>query len=116
MWLPGWPERRATHSFQLVRFEPVRSAEPPRNSGRDDASAWMAFWLALRVAMFSFFSTQEAIAAARAASNAAGRSPFIRRVNSAASAGNCALYDANSAFQSASRLAPAAFASQAAYT
>src|SRR6266571_5096100 len=48
-------------SFQLVRLEPVRSADPPRNSGSAGASAWIAFWLALRVAMFSFFSTQAAL-------------------------------------------------------
>ncbi len=61
MWLPAWSGRTATHSFQLVRLEPVRSAEPPRNSGSTGASAWIAFWLALRVAMVSFFSTQEAM-------------------------------------------------------
>ena len=44
------PPRPGAAPFQCVRFEPVRSAEPPISSGRTGASASMAFCEALRVA------------------------------------------------------------------
>src|SRR4030067_1529030 len=101
---------------QLVRLEPVRSAEPPRNSGSAGASALMAFWEALRVAMVSAFSLVFAIASAAYAFQLAGSSPLTRRSNSAASFGKAALYSANLLFHSFSRPAPLVRASHASYT
>ena len=51
--MPGSLPETCLQPVQLVRLEPVRSAEPPRNSGRAGASALMAICEALRVAMVS---------------------------------------------------------------
>src|SRR3972149_3685759 len=101
---------------QLVRLEPVRSAEPPRNSGSTGARALIAFCEALRVAMVSAFSLVFAIASAACATQFAGRSPLIRRSNSAASFGKAALYSANLLFHNFSRPSPLVRASHAWYT
>src|ERR1039457_3329146 len=101
---------------QLVRLEPVRSAEPPRNSGNAGTKALMAFCEALRVAMVSAFSLVLAIASAACDAQLAGNSPLIRRSNSAASFGNAARYSANLLFHNFSRPAPLVRASHASYT
>src|SRR3972149_6799174 len=100
---------------QLVRLEPVRSAEPPRNSGSAGARALIAFCEALRVAMVSAFSLVLAIASAACVFQLADSSPLTRRSNSAASFGNAALYSANLLFHSFSRPAPLVRASHASY-
>src|SRR3989338_4638575 len=101
---------------QLVRLEPVRSAEPPRNSGKAGAKPLMAFCEALRVAMVSAFSLVLAIISAACAAQFAGNSPLMRRVNSAASFGKAALYSANLLFHNFSRPSPLVRASHASYT
>ncbi|MNL49254.1 hypothetical protein D3C87_1721740 [compost metagenome] len=73
----------------------------------------MVFWLALRVAIVSAFSSHLAMKASTAASNAPGSSPRMRRVNSPASYGCTSAYDANSAFQARSSALPLVLASQA---
>ncbi len=65
-----------------VRLDSDRSAEPPNSSGSVAASAWMASWLALRVATSEPVSQTGSVA-----SQPAGRRPEIRRRSSAASAG-----------------------------
>ena len=70
-----------------VKLEPVKSAEPPKNSGNVGAKAAITFCEALRVAMVSAFSFVAAINASDACFQLAGKSPAIRRLNSAASAG-----------------------------
>src|SRR5574340_887467 len=101
---------------QLVRLEPVRSAEPPRNSGSAGTRALMAFCEALRVAMVSPFSTILAIASAACAVQLAGSSPLMRRSNSATSLEKTALYSATLLLHSFSRPAPLVRASHASYT
>ena len=51
------PARTAPTPFQSVKFEPVRSAEPPSISGSAAASAVIANCEALRVATVSAFSS-----------------------------------------------------------
>src|ERR1700674_4107402 len=53
MWLPQPPRRTATLLRVAVRFEPVRSAEPPRSSGSSGCNAAIAFCEALREAMLA---------------------------------------------------------------
>ena len=48
-----WSAEKDSTPAQLVRFEPVRSAEPPSISGTCGQMAESAFWLALRVATVS---------------------------------------------------------------
>ena len=68
MWLPD-RRPRATAPLrrlgQLVRLEPVRSAEPPSSSGSAGASASSAFWQALRVAIVSALLRRLAASSAR---------------------------------------------------
>ena len=73
---------------QLVKLDPVKSAEPPTNSGNIGASAAIAFCEALRVANTSAFSFTDLIMASVDAFQFFGRSPFMRRLNSAAKSGN----------------------------
>ena len=65
-----------------VRFDSDRSAAPPNSSWRCGASAWMASWLAFRVA-----TSVPVSYVLRSASQPWGSPPAIRRSNSAASAG-----------------------------
>jgi hypothetical protein len=83
-------KRRAAVLLVLVRLEPVRSALPPSISGNAAVKASSASWLALRLATVS-----PLVWAATTVSNATwwkflGSSPFMRRVNSAASSGKAA--------------------------
>src|SRR3569832_1681863 len=112
MLVPGLPRRTGWQPAQLGRLEPVRSAEPPRNSGSAGASALIAIWLALRVATVSPLALIAASFSATCAFQLAGRSPFMRRSNSAASAGKAFLYSANLLFHSVSRPWPLVLASQ----
>ena len=59
--------------------------------------------------MVSAFSFVAAINASEACFQLAGKSPAIRRLNSAASAGKALAYASNLAFHSVSNLAPLAF-------
>src|SRR5574340_1363073 len=112
MYLPVLLPRICLQPVQLVRLEPVRSAEPPRNSGSAGASALIAIWLALRVATVSPLALIAASCSATCAFQLAGSSPFMRRSNSAASAGNAFLYSANLLFHSVSSPSPLVLASQ----
>src|ERR1700710_3300671 len=70
--------------FALLLLEPVRSAEPARNSiGIAAAIASIADSDDLRVAMFSGFSSRPFLCAFSALASEAGRSCRIRRSNSA---------------------------------
>ena len=60
-----------------MRLEPVKSAEPPKNSGNALAIPSMAFWLALRVAMVSALSTVKAIKSWTVFVNPSGKSPEV---------------------------------------
>ncbi len=91
---------------QLVKTDPVRSAEPPISSGRHGARASMACCEALRVATVSPFADCAATNPSAVAAKSVGNAPLIRRVNSAASAGCAARYAANFASQSCSSSAP----------
>ncbi|MNU90543.1 hypothetical protein D3C71_804130 [compost metagenome] len=73
--------------FQSVKLEPAKSAEPPSNSGNKGPNACNVFWLALRVAIVSPFAFVSRMNASACAANSAGKSPLIRRSNSAASVG-----------------------------
>ncbi|CFP63269.1 Uncharacterised protein [Bordetella pertussis] len=84
---PWWPARSGATPFQSVKFEPVRSAEPPSISGSRPASSAMANCDALRVATVSPLATVACRKASNRAAKPSGSSPFMRRVNSAASAG-----------------------------
>ena len=75
---------------QLVNTEPVKSAEPPINSGSAGASASMACCDALRVATDSALAACCAISVATRPSKARGNSPAIRLSNSRARSG-CAV-------------------------
>ena len=97
---------------QLVRLEPVRSAEPPKNSGRTGANAVIAFCDAFLDATLAAFSLVSAINASVVCFQLAGSLPDIRRLNSAANSGCAAEYASNLAFQAASLSAPDALASQ----
>src|SRR5271157_3519525 len=103
-----------TQPFQFVRLDPVKSAEPPKNSGRNGANALITFCDDLRVATGSVTAAAAAIAASAFAAKSAGGAPETRRRNSAASAGKARAYSAKPASHSAWRCAPAARASQAA--
>ena len=72
---------------QLVKTDPVRSAEPPISSGRNGARASMACCEALRVATVSPFAACAATNWEAAPANDAGSSPATRRRNSAARSG-----------------------------
>ena len=73
---------------QLVRLEPVRSAEPPSSSGSSGASASIACCEALRVATVSAFSIGASrCSASTVAVQSAGSSPAMRRRNSRAALG-----------------------------
>ena len=66
-----------------VRFEPVRSAEPPISSGVAGTSASSAFWLDCRVASFGLVSAISCFSAATASCQLSGSLPAITRSNSA---------------------------------
>src|SRR3954447_21862291 len=75
---------KLTADFALLLFEPVRSAEPARNSiGIAAAIASIAASEDLRVAALSGVSINDFLWAFRAFANAAGRSWRSRRSNSA---------------------------------
>jgi hypothetical protein len=74
-------------SFSIVRLEPVRSALPPRSSGRSAMNCSSASCEALRVATVSALLAVCAIAAFTAALQPFGSSPATRRRNSAARSG-----------------------------
>src|SRR5438046_2128809 len=57
MWLPQPPRRTAMLPRVAVRFEAVRSAEPPRSSGSSACKASIAFCEALREAMLAACAT-----------------------------------------------------------
>src|SRR5450759_375608 len=116
MKLPVPLPRKCLQPVQLVRLDPVRSAEPRRNSSSIGAKALIAFCEALSVAMVSALSLVLTSTSAACAFQLTGRSPLIRRSNSAASFGNAALYSANLLFHSFSRPAPLVRASHASYT
>ena len=69
------------------------------------------FWEALREAMLAPLALVSAMKASACARKSSGRSPCIRRVYSAASAGYAARYASKRRFQSASACAPRALAS-----
>src|SRR5258708_8078766 len=98
-WLPtGSPDEDGTTGAlrdQLVKTEPVRSAEPPIISGKCDAKASIACCDALRVAIVSPFAACAATNACAVAAKLAGNAPLIRRRNSAASVRCPARYAAN---------------------
>src|SRR5260363_294763 len=71
----------------LVRFESVRSADPPSNSGSAAAIPAMACCDAWRVASASARPLARAISARATSLQPAGNSPATRRSNSAALAG-----------------------------
>src|SRR3954462_10704444 len=74
----------AVADFALLLLEPVRSAEPARNSiGIAAAIASIADSEDLRVAMFSGFSSRPFLCAFNAFASEAGRSWRRRRSNSA---------------------------------
>ena len=89
--MPGFLASTCTKLGHEVKLEPVKSAEPPKNSGKTIAKAVIAFCEALRVEMPSAFSLVAAINASAAAFQCAGKSPAVRRKNSAASAGKATL-------------------------
>ncbi len=92
-------------------FDGVKSAEPPRNSGSNGAKPFNAFPEATREESDSACSLTDAINLSASSVKLAGRSPAVRRRNSAASVGKAALYASNFSFHSASAFAPASFAS-----
>src|ERR1044071_5630381 len=100
----------------MVRFEPVRSAEPPTSSGSIGFNTSSTFWEAFRVGIVSALpfssSTKEAILL----SNSGGRFPATRRSNSAASAGNSFEYFLRSELHFFSAFFPPARASQVSRT
>ena len=63
-----------------VRFEPVRSALPPSNSGSAFVNASSASWLAFRLATVSDFVCAATAASSAVCAQSAGRSPRIRRM------------------------------------
>ena len=96
----------------MVRFDPVRSAEPPTSSGRSGFRLSSTFCEALRVAIVSALRCVSAISARTWSSKPAGSSPATRRWNSAASAGKRTAYSSNSFLHLRSARLPAARASQ----
>jgi hypothetical protein len=75
----------------MVRFEPVRSAEPPTSSGSTGTRASSTFCEALRVAMTSPLPLKSETRLWIFDSKSGGNSPFSLRSSSAASSGNWAL-------------------------
>src|SRR5216684_7498147 len=74
---------KATADFALLLLEPVRSAEPARNSGIAGTIASIASSDDLRVAIFCGVSSSAFLWALNAFASAAGRTCFRRRSNSA---------------------------------
>src|SRR5580692_12733479 len=74
---------KLTADFALLLVEPVRSAEPERNSGIAGAIASIASSEDLRVAIFCGASISAFLWALNAFARAAGRTCFKRRSNSA---------------------------------
>ena len=85
--VPSLAKRSGGVWLVLVKFEPVRSALPPSSSGRRLVNASSTIWLALRLATVSAFACAATAVARTSAGQSAGRSPAMRRVYSAASAG-----------------------------
>ena len=83
--------RKAGVEDVLVRFEPVRSAEPPNISGKAAVKASKANWLALRLATVSALVCAEMTASTAVCAKFLGNSPFMRRTNSLAKVGCAAL-------------------------
>ena len=79
--------RSAGVDFVLVRLEPVRSAEPPSNSGMAAVKASSAICEALRDATVSALVWAPIVASTAVWAKCFGRSPFMRRVSSLASSG-----------------------------
>src|SRR3989344_4422394 len=89
--LPCMSKRRLGVLLVLVRLEPVRSALPPSSSGRAAVKASSASWLALRLATVSPLVWAATTVSTATWAKLAGRSPFMRRVSSAASSGKAAV-------------------------
>ena len=77
---------------QFVRFEPVRSADPPKSSGSAGASPSSAFCEPLRVATVSAFALVFSTSARTCSGHPAGSSPAMRRRNCSARSGAAARY------------------------
>ncbi len=84
---PARSKRSAGVLLVLVRLEPVKSAEPPSISGRPAVKDSSASCEALRDATVSALVCAPTTVSTAVCENARGNSPFMRRVNSAASSG-----------------------------
>ena len=85
-----WPctsKRRLGVLLVFVRFEPVRSAEPPSISGKAAVNASSASCEALRLATVSAFSCAAITVSTAVCVNTRGSSPRMRRSSSRASSG-----------------------------
>src|ERR1043165_1960792 len=110
------PRSRGLEAFTIVRFEPARSADPPRSSGMAGTSTSSTFCDALRVATVSAFWFVSSTRAFSLSAKPSGKRPEDRRRNSAASVGNWAEYFLKRAFHFFSARLPASRASQRART
>ena len=88
--VPSSPKRSAGVELVLVRFEPVRSAEPPSISGSAFVKASSAIWLALREATVSALVWAAMTVSTATWAKFFGSSPRTRRCSSAASSGKAA--------------------------
>ena len=84
---PARSKRSGGVLLVLVRLEPVRSAEPPSISGSAAVKASSASCEALREATVSALACAATAASTATCAKFFGSSPFMRRVNSAASSG-----------------------------
>ncbi len=85
--LPSRSKRRLGVLLVLVRFEPVRSAEPPSISGKAAVKASSAICEALREATVSAFWSAAMTVSTTVWVKLRGKAPFMRRCSSLASSG-----------------------------
>src|ERR1051326_5055209 len=118
MWFPASALPGATdfEALTMVRFEPVRSAEPPRSSGSSGTRTSSTFCDALRVARVSPLEFRSSMRDATRSSNSVGRAAAMRRWNSAGSVGNSLEYFLKSDGHFYSALAPVSPAARPART
>ena len=113
---PARSKRSGGVLLVLVRLEPVRSAEPPSISGRAAVKASSASCEALREATVSALAWAATAASTVTCAKLRGSSPFMRRLNSAASSGMGGAVGGEALVPFGLRASPLARASQSRYT
>src|ERR1051325_10278848 len=118
MWFPASALPGATdfEALTMVRFEPVRSAAPPRSAGSIGTRTSSTCCDALRVARVSPLEFRSSMRDATRSSNSVGRAAALRRWDSADAVGNSLEYFLKSEVHFFSALAPVSRASQPART